>query len=134
MNKKNKSKVRFNDNNQESVIKRKLREFRENDNDGAQIEDKQNDLEFYDDEYEMGTERNNFYNLDTDRGMISKRGRRKNKDGDGDLELKKLNTKHSNKRSYDTRATENAFNIPDLPDDDDSLVEDEESSIFDNSF
>jgi hypothetical protein len=134
VNKKNKSKVRFNDNNQESVIKRKLREFRENDNDGAQIEDKQNDLEFYDDEYEMGTERNNFYNLDTDRGMISKRGRRKNKDGDGDLELKKLNTKHSNKRSYDTRATENALNIPDLPDDDDSLVEDEESSIFDNSF
>jgi len=45
-------------------------------------------LEFVDDDYEMGTERNNFYNLDTDRGMISKRGRRKNDDGTGDLELK----------------------------------------------
>ena len=62
---------------------------------GNQIEDKQGGFEFgQDDDYELGTDRNNFYNLESNRGMMSKRGY---DDGDGrnsELELKKL-TKHS---------------------------------------
>ena len=64
--------------------------------------------------------------METNRGLVSQRG-----DDYGELELNKL-TQHSKKKSLDTRATEN--NYKNQPDEEDSLVEDDSSSIFENSF